>query len=174
MKLALALAIPLVTTLACGSPADLAKAAPPANQRQIISRLTDDIWPAVSDYNGAQFQKTLNALLSVTDPNAPVNDSLLATVPKLGQSGYDSRTQTTNGNDGLHPGNVHVELVNGDTATLSVCYTYIHFWYHDVEDTQRAPGASEAMVHLVDVNNTWYLRAITNDHVVPGCPSSTD
>jgi hypothetical protein len=53
-----------------------------------------------------------------------------------------------------------------------VCYTYNHVWYVNVENTQHAPGASEATVELVDVNNTWYLRGITNDHVVPSCGAS--
>lgn len=37
------------------------------------------------------------------------------------------------------------------------------------EDTQLAPGASEVIVELVNVDNAWYLRSVTNDHVVPGC-----
>lgn len=44
-----------------------------------------------------------------------------------------------------------------------------HYWYVDVGNTRQAPGASVAAVELTEEGDTWYLRSITNDHVVPGC-----
>ena len=58
------------------------------------------------------------------------------------------------------------------TAELKICYTYTHSWYILADETQSAPASSEATVQLTKVNKTWYLRSITNDHVVPGCQSS--
>lgn len=179
LAVALALAVPLVSVLACSSPGKPAKAEPTVdNQQQIVSRLTNDIWPAVSAYNlqptqvsaGAkQFRAIMDpGLQSATAGNA--YDALRDAVQKLGQQGqYDSATQTTHSNDGLAVARADVQSVQDNAATLSVCYTYDHSWYVNIQNTQYAPGASEATVQLVNANNTWYLHGITNDHVVPSC-----
>jgi hypothetical protein len=167
MRLTLALAIPFATVLACStSTNESAKAVPTVNDQQIINRLTHDIWPAVSLYNGDPAQRSLGQLSAITDPTVSLADA----VQKLGQQGqYDPQTKTIHYNDGLTVAHAEVQEVQGNTATLDVCYTYTHYWYVNVEDTQHAPGASDATVQLVDVNNTWYLHSITNDHVVPNC-----
>lgn len=97
-------------------------------------------------------------------------DALRDAVQKLGQQGqYDSATQTSHANDGLAVAHADVQAVHDNTATLSVCYTYDHSWYVNIQNTQHAPGASEATVQLVNANNSWYLHSIANDHVVPSC-----
>ncbi|GAB7070404.1 hypothetical protein H7J06_24525 [Mycobacterium hodleri] len=68
--------------------------------------------------------------------------------------------------------NADVQSEHDNTATVNVCYTYDHSWYVDIADTHHAPGASEATVALVNVDNTWYLRAVTDDHVVPACDTN--
>jgi len=182
MKVALALTIPFVTVLACSSPGEPAKAGPTVDNQQIVNRLTNDIWPAVSAYNlqptqvssGAkQFQAIMDPGLRSADAGAAY-DALREAAKKLGrQAEYDPQTKTTHSNDGLTIAHADVQSVQNDTATLNVCYTYTHSWYVNISDTQHAPGASEATVELVDVNDTWYLHGITDDHVVPGCGASS-
>jgi hypothetical protein len=178
MRLALALAIPLATVLACStSISEPATAVPTVNDQQIINRLTHDIWPAVSKFNGQPTQESAGAqqFHAIIDPNMRATGSymeLREAIKTLGQQGqYDPQTQTTHSNDGLAVAHAAVQSVQGDIATLDVCYTYTHYWYVNVENMQHAPGASDAAVQLANVNNTWYLRGITNDHVVPSCPS---
>jgi hypothetical protein len=182
MKLALALAIPLVSVLACSSPDQPAKAEPTVTDNQhIITRITTDIWPAVSAYNlqptqVSQGAKQFRAILdpSLLSPGAgDAYDALRDAVQKLGQQQqYDPQTRTTHSNNGLTVANADVQSEHDNTATVNVCYTYDHSWYVDVADTHHAPGASEATVALVNVNNTWYLRGITDDHVVPACDTN--
>lgn len=178
MKLALALAIPLVSVLACSSPGEPAKAEPTVNNQQIITRLTDDIWPAVSAYNlqptqasaGAkQFHAIIDPALQTADAGDAF-DALRTAVQKLGQQGqYDSATQTTHSNEGLTVAHADVQSVQNNTATVDVCYTYNHSWYVNIQNSQHAPGASEATAQLINTNGTWYLHSITNDHVIPSC-----
>lgn len=181
MKLALALVIPFITVLACSSHGEPAKAEPTVNNEQIINRLTRDIWPAVSAYNGAPTQASAGAkqFHTIIDPSLKSADAesaynaLRDTAQKLGRQGeYDAQDQTSHSNDGLVLSHADVQSVQDNIATLKVCYTYNHTWYHEIQDTQHEPGASEATVQLVNVNNAWYLHSITNDHVVAGCPSS--
>lgn len=181
MKLALALAIPLVSVLACSSPGEPAKAEPTVNNQQIITRLTTDIWPAVSAYNlqptqasaGAkQFHAIIDPALQSADAG-DAYDALRDAVQKLGQQGqYDPATQTTHSNEGLTVAHADVQSVQGNSATVDVCYTYTHSWYVNIANTQHAPGSSETTAQLVEVNGTWYLHAITNDHVVAGCAAT--
>lgn len=178
MRLALALAIPFVAVLACSSPSEPAKADPRVNEQQIINRLINDIWPAVSLYNLQPSQSSPGAeqFNGVIDPNLRSGEAsaaytaLRGEARLLGQQGeYDPQDGTTHGNDGMTVAHAEVQSVHNDTASLNVCYTYTHWWYENIADTQRAPGASEATVGLVNIDNTWYLHSITNDHVVPGC-----
>lgn len=181
MRLALALTIPFVAVLACSSPGEPAKAEPTVNDQQIINRLTNDIWPAVSAYNLQPTQVSLGAeqFRAIVDPNLRSTDgrdaynTLRDGVQKLGQQGeYDAQTQTNHSNDGMTVAHADVQLAQGNSATLSVCYTYTHSWFVYIQDTQHAPGASEATVELVNVNDTWYLHSITKDHVVSSCAAA--
>lgn len=181
MKLALALTIPFVTVLACSSPGGPAKAGPTVDTQQIVNRLTNDIWPAVSAYNGQPTQSSAGAqqFNAIMDPALQSGDAgegygaLRDAAKALGRQGqHDPQTQTTHYNNGLAVAHAEVQTVQGQSAILNVCYTYTHFWYVNVENTQHAPGASDATVQLVNVNDTWYLRGISNDHVVDGCPTS--
>jgi len=179
LAVALALAVPLVSVLACSSPGKPAKAEPTVdNQQQIVARLTNDIWPAVSAYNLQPTQASPGAkqFHAIIDPAlqsaaaASAYDALRDAVQKLGQQGqYDSAAQTTHSNDGLAVAHTDIQSVQDNAATLSVCYTYDHSWYVNIQNTQHAPGTSEATVQLVKANNTWYLHGIANDHVVPSC-----
>lgn len=172
MKSALALAVPFVAVLACGP---TRATPPPAPNQQIVNRLTDDIWPAVSLYNlqpsqsslGAeQFNAVIDPHLRSGEPGAAYTD-LRTAARQLGRQGeHDPQARTTHGNDGMTVAHAEVQSVHNATATLNVCYTYTHSWYEDIADTQRAPGASETTVRLVNVDNTWYLQSITNDHLV--------
>ncbi|ULP48035.1 hypothetical protein [Mycolicibacter virginiensis] len=145
------------------------------NNQQITDRFTTVIWPAIAAYNenrnqGAPPSQQYHAVVDPTDSSATAYGPLRDAVWGLGRAGeYESATQTTHGNDGLTLGHVDVQSVQGDTATLNVCYTYTHWWYVNIADTQRATAASEATVGLVNVDHTWYLHSITDDHVVPGC-----
>ncbi|WP_105294549.1 hypothetical protein [Mycolicibacter virginiensis] len=148
------------------------------NEQQTVNRLTNDIWPAVSLYNLQPSQSSPGAVQfsAVIDPHLRSGDAgaayteLRSVARQLGRQGeYDPQTRTTHGNDGMTVAHVDVQSVHNDVATLNVCYTYTHSWYENIADTQRGPGASEATVGLVNVDNTWYLHSITDDHVVPGC-----
>ena len=170
--------LPIALLVACSQPHQTAKAEPPVNTQQILARYTQEIWPAISAYNadhsqGGPAYTALGAVIdpAVTDPAGP-NDlgPLLAAARSLGQQGtYDPTTKTSHSNDGLHLADVAVGAVSGTSATLQVCYTYTHFWYVNVANTEQAPAASAATVELASRDNTWYLHAITGDHVVPGC-----
>ena len=171
---------PIALLVACSQPNHTATAEPPVSQQQILDRFTQDIWPATSAYNAEQNQggpayTAFGAVIdpAVTDPAGP-NDlgPLMQAARSLGRQGtYDPATRYSHGNDGLHLADVAVTGVPGTTATLQVCYTYTHYWYVDVANTQQAPGASEATVELSGQGDTWYLRSITDDHVVDGCGS---
>ncbi|ULP45912.1 hypothetical protein [Mycolicibacter virginiensis] len=148
------------------------------NEQQIINRLTNDIWPAVSLYNLQPSQSSPGAeqFRAVIDPNLRSGDTgaaytdLRSAARQLGRQGeYDPQARTTHGNDGMTVAHAQVQSAHDHAAVLNVCYTYTHWWYENIADTQRAPGASEATLGLVNVDNTWYLHSISDDHVVPGC-----
>lgn len=183
MKYAGALASPLGILLAVVSLSAAATAEPTHDQQQIITRLTTDIWPAVSAYNLQPTQASIGAkqFHAVVDPAlqsadaGDAFDALRSAVQKLGQQAqYDPATQTTNSNDGLTVAHADVESVQGNTATVNVCYTYTRSWYVNIASTQHAPDASEATAQLINTNGTWYLHGITNDHVVPGCGAANN
>lgn len=176
MKLAVAL-VPIITLMACSSPSNPAKAEPPVNQQQIIDRYTHDIWPAISAYNADHSQggPAAKQFFALVEPNLATESwgQLRTAAQGLGRQGeYDAQDHTTHSNDGLTLGTVDVQSADHSTATLSVCYTYNHSWYVDADHINRAPGASDATFQLVNVNNTWFLRGISNDHVVAGCPNT--
>lgn len=168
------MAIPLFTLLACSTPGHPAKADPPAADQQIAARVTDAIWPAISAYNGAPTQASAGstALLAVMDL-ALAGDAFTAlrsAAAKLGRQGeYDPATRLTHSNDGMALARTDVTAAGGVTATVNVCYTYTDWSYVTIKDRQQSPGASQATLDLVRVNDAWYLHAISGDHVVPGC-----
>lgn len=181
MKSALALAIIFSAVVACSPPGDPAETRSPVNEQQIIDRFTDDIWPAVEGYRApAQGSPQNKRWSSIIDPElrsatltvAELNTytALRSAGQSLGQNRYDSSTRTTHYPDGgLSLANVEVQAVHDNAAELDICYTYTHAWYVNIADVQRSPAASEATIGLVNVDSTWYLRSITDDHVVPGC-----
>jgi hypothetical protein len=176
MKFAVAL-VPIITLMACSSPSNPAKAEPPVNQQQIIDRYTHDIWPAMSAYNADHSQggPAAKQFFALVEPNLAVEpwSQLRSAAQGLGRQGeYDAQDQTTHSNDGLTLGTVDVQSADHSTATLNVCYTYTHSWYVNADNMNHAPGASDATVQLVNVNNNWFLRGISNDHVVAGCPNN--
>jgi hypothetical protein len=176
MRITLALAVPLMTVVACSSPSSPAKATPPLTPplQPVADRFSNDIWPPVSAYNadhnqGGKASAAFTAILAVDMPSdqyGAVRDAAQA----LGRNtDYDKATQTTHYNDGLHLGTVNVKSAQDGTAELDVCYTYTHYWYVDINNTQHAPGASEATFTLAEKNGPWMLSGISDDHVVPGC-----
>jgi hypothetical protein len=121
-----------------------------------------------------------SAVHAIIDPELRSVDAgdayctLREAVHKLGhQAEYDPHTQTTHSNDGMTLEHTKVQSINDHTATVDACYTYTHSWYVDAQNTQHAPGASEATPALVNVHNTWYLHGVTGDHTVPRCAAST-
>ncbi|QSM91963.1 hypothetical protein I3U44_24270 [Mycobacteroides abscessus subsp. bolletii] len=73
---------------------------------------------------------------------------------------------------GLTLADTALTALDSSKATLQMCYTYIANVYGAIGDPPaKNPGASEATVELRKADN-WYLNAITNDHVVPGCRSN--
>ncbi|WP_046317082.1 hypothetical protein [Mycobacterium sp. UM_Kg1] len=128
-----------------------------------------NLQPSQSSPGAEQFRAVIDPSLRSGDTGAAYTD-LRSAARQLGRQGeHDPQTRTTLGNDGMSVADAEVQSVHNDVATLNVCYTYTHWWYENIVDTQRAPGASEATVGLVNVDNTWYLHSITNDHVVRGC-----
>lgn len=77
MRLALALAVPFVAALACSSPSEPAKADPSVNEQQVINRLSNDIWPALSLYDLQPSQSSPGAeqVNAVIDPNLRSGDA---------------------------------------------------------------------------------------------------
>lgn len=175
MKFAVAL-VPIIMLMACSSPGNPAKADPTVNQ-QIIDRYTHDIWPAMSAYNADHSQggPAAKQFFAVTDPSLTGDNfnALRSAAQLMGRQGeIEGPDQVHHSNDGLTLGTVDVQAVRDGAAELNVCYTYNHTWYTSADDIKHAPGASDATVQLVNVNNTWFLRGISNDHVVTGCPNS--
>ena len=51
--------------------------------------------------------------------------------------------------------------------------TYTQWSYVTFADRTYSPAAGQVTLDLVNLNNVWSLHAITGDHVVPDCQSST-
>ena len=170
--------LPITVLLACSAPGEPAKAEPAVNNQQIVDRYINVIWPATAAFNanhsqGGPGSQQYHAVVDPTNDSAAAYGPLREAVQKLGRQGeYDPQTHTSHGNDGLTLGHVDVQSVQGNTATLDVCYTYTHVWWFPAQPNQQQPGASAMTVQLVNVNNNWYLHSITNDHVMPGCDAA--
>ena len=173
----IAAVVPAALVLGCSAIPAPSNADPVALQ-QITGGFTGTIWPAITAYHNSQTQTSPGsvALGQVTDPQLRGQDwaALRTAAGALGRNGeYDSATQTSHQSMGLQLGGVTVNAAAGGTASLDVCYTYTHFWDQQVNNTQQAPGASQALVGLTNADGTWTLHNITDDHVVPGCPANT-
>ena len=171
--------LPTVVALGC-SAVPAPGRADPLGPQQIIASFTATIWPAIAAYHNSQTQTSPGsvALSRVIDPELRGDErgALRAAAGGLGRnspSDYDSATRTSHSSLGLQLGGVTVTSADSHTATLDVCYTYTHFWDQQVNNTQQAPGASQALVGLTNADGTWTLHNITDDHVVPGCPANT-
>lgn len=143
----------------------------------VVVRFTNDIWPAINDFNAASLIGSPQdaKLAKVIDAEYEVRSKLWSTVPKLGtlrENGADSMGAYRD-NAGLSLARASLISLSPSSAVLDVCYTYTAdtFPDNDVKHPVPQPAASEVTVELNRTNN-WYLRAISNDHVVPSCPSS--
>lgn len=171
-RLALA-ALPVTVALVCTS--EPAEAGPPAHQQQIIDRL-DTIWPAIEHYSFIPESGGHRQFMAVVDPtmysksgDPKAAAQLSQAVALMGRHGQVDPQGATHLSDGWRIATADVTWTTSPYAGAEVCYTYTDSWYSHTQDTQHAPGASEASVELIDVDNTWYLHSIDNDHVVPDC-----
>jgi hypothetical protein len=57
--------------------------------------------------------------------------------------------------------------VNPSSATLDVCYTYTLI-DHDKSVAQPTAAHITAVLHKTDA---WYLHDLSDNHVMPSCPS---
>lgn len=136
----------------------------------IIARFTDDIWPAINDYNRHPGQGNYPKVEPVYSQFRDILDQGLSTDERKQVAAAVSDLAGVNGDDfdairlsDLLPAQVQVTALNPADATLRVCYTYT------VDEKHTRPAASEVMVGLAFVDNTWYLHSVTDDHVVPSC-----
>lgn len=172
MKSALAVAS-LALALACSAPSEPAKADPTVDQQQIVNRLNGDIWPAMDNYSYVQASKAHQRFANIVDPTLQDTGNLYDVVQTMAHRGQvDPDTRAYHWSDDWKIVNTDIKAEAPDRVTVNVCYTYDHSWYERIEDTQHAPGASEATVGLVNVNNAWYLSSISKDHAVPNCQSN--
>ncbi|SKF91462.1 Uncharacterised protein [Mycobacteroides abscessus subsp. bolletii] len=139
----------------------------------IIARFTNDVWPAMNSFSPDQAGAA--RLSKVADPSIGGWDFELqdAILNMLRGSGYDANNEWAHYREDPKIVNVNIAAITATNATLKLCYTYTHVWYrYQADPHNKAPESSEADIQLSNVNNVWYLRSITNDHVVPDCQSS--
>jgi hypothetical protein len=161
-------ALTVVSTAAPGPGTD-------ASRQEVLQRFTNDIWPAVVAYNGegpSQGGPGNKRWAAITDQgiNPDAWNALRDTVHHLGVvSDGDNTHGPVTASDALRAVDTHMSALDPPNATLQVCYTYTAVSYpSDAAHPQYSPAASEADFHLHKTDN-WYLNAITNDRVVPGC-----
>ncbi len=144
----------------------------------VMPRFTNDIWPAVSAYNGNPQQNGNEdrAYLKIIVPGMPFEAwrDLRQAVQSLGivREGDQTQSGIYRDGNGLRLADTALTSLNEGAATLTICYTYTAVTQRTINDQSQAPAASEATIGLVKDNGTWYLYSITNDHVVQGCPAS--
>lgn len=175
MKFAVAVGIPLFAVLACGAPTGPA-GADPVDTPQIVGSVRDTIWPALNAYNGAPTQNSPGSaqFRAVVDPglrsDVQAYGALQTAAQALGQQAqFDQQTRITHSHDGMALARADVQSSDGNVATVNACYTYTDRQEVNIGNSQQSPAASQATMTLANVDGTWYLRAITDDHVVPGC-----
>jgi hypothetical protein len=159
-------------------------AAPPtiADTEGVIPRFTQDIWPVVESYNAHPGQGNPGGINPAYEQFTKITDKgldaegwnrLSAAVHHLGTVQEMDETHGDIGRDasGLHLADTRLVVETPDNAKLDICYTYTAESYQGQRPV-HTPGASEATVELHKTDNNWYLRSITNDHVVPNCPTA--
>lgn len=147
-------------------------------RQEVIQRFTQDIWPAVVAYNQegpSEGGPGYKQYLTVIDKDIDTSSwgRLRDAVQHLGNVSPIDEPQVGGARaDTLHLADTVVTALNSPTAALQACYTYTAVSYpSDIAHPQYAPAASEANFELHKTDN-WYLRAITNDHVVPNCSAA--
>lgn len=144
----------------------------------VVPRFTNDIWPAVvacngaCDQGGARYSKFMKIV--VPDLDADHYGRLRDAVRELGtvQEADESQGRIYRDDD-LRLADTAVTALNPPSAVLQVCYTYAADTRRTIKDPpDLKPYASEATFELRKTDN-WYLYAITNDHVVQGCPAAS-
>ncbi len=141
---------------------------------EAVAAFENSIWPAVALYNLNQSQGDVGSVAfnKIVDPSldAPAWGAVRDAIQKLGTVREDTRNAPgVSREDRLSLASA--DLTGGDatSATLRICYTYTA---SEWGGKNRVHAASEATVELRKTD-TWYLHAITNDHVVPDCSGST-
>jgi hypothetical protein len=158
--------------------------APVADTEGVIAQFTQDIWPAVEDYNAGPGQgnpcgvnPAYTPYVAIVDKglNTDARGSLRDAVEHLGTVQEMDETHGDIGRDasGLHLADTRLVAETPDNATLDICYTYTAESYHGQQPV-HTPAASPATVELHKTDATWYPHSITGNHVVPSCrgPSS--
>lgn len=150
-----------------------------ADTQGVIARYTNDIWPLIKASNQAppdQLSQNAVGLSRVVYRDIPMESRarLEDSVERLGTVREADQTHGLIERDravGLTLADAALTVLDSSKATLQMCYTYIANSYGAIGDPPaKNPGASEATVELRKTD-TWYLYAITNDHVVPSCQS---
>lgn len=143
----------------------------------VIPRFTNDIWPAMEGYRapgqGSPADRRFVAILDKemsADKVTAVSDAS----QRLGvvQEADQTHPLVMRDGQGLHLADVALSALDSPKAIIQICYTYTADTRYSITDPPAPkPFASEATVELRKTDN-WYLYSITNDHVVPGCPTS--
>lgn len=148
----------------------------------VLSRFATDIWPLVSASNEAppdQLSQNPIGLSRVVYRDIPMSmrAHLQDTIEHLGtvwrNKDNELEGEVSWSTSPLTLADSSLTALDSSKATLQVCYTYVSGSYGATinDPLIEKPAASEAAVELRKSDN-WYLYAITNDHVVPGCSSS--
>lgn len=160
---------PVSTTL----PADPTTASG-ADTTAITDRFAATIWPATVAYhyhpaqNGPeqlQWKPTIDPAITLADYTA-----LRQAVQDLGVTAPDTAEQVSAGVADLQLATTRVGAATATDATVTACYTYtaLRYTMESGYDPVRTPSAASADFALV-YDDTWKLRAITDQHAVPGC-----
>ncbi len=151
-----------------------------ADTQGVISRFTNDIWPAINAYNFEPWQvspgtQQFNKIIyRGPDMDVDQHSKLRAAAEKLGtvQEGNQTQPHITHDSQGLHLADTALTALDSPKATLQVCYTFTADTRQTINDAPNIkPFDSEATIELRKTDS-WYLYAITDDHVVQGCSGS--
>lgn len=157
------------------APAPAATAGP--DQQAVLQRFTHDIWPAVAAYNASPYQGNPGGVnpayaqyQTVIDKDIDTDTwgKLRAAVQHLGviQEGDQTHGPIMR-DDELRMAGANITAFNAPNATVQACYTFTARSYQGTQPIET-PSAEQATFELHKTDN-WYLRAITDDHVVPSC-----
>lgn len=151
------------------TPTTVATTSDTSQSGAVAARFTDEIWPAISQYG--PYQAASNKLRAVVDPDADW-DALTRAIEAFGGAGYDGATKVRRTADDPRLVTVNVTEVNGNKATVAVCYSYAYAEFVNIADKRTQDRTSQVEAELSNTSHTWYLHALTNDHTVPDCQSS--